>query len=194
MILEGIVTTTNLDDSTNISPMGPHVDAEMKRFILRPYLETTTYANLRRNGNGVFHVVDDVNLIARAAIGELDPLPRLVPCRAVAGSRLADTCRWYAFRIESVENTSPRAQMRAEVIDSGWVRDFFGFNRAKHAVLEAAILATRIHITPYHEILAEMDRFARLVEKTGGKQEKAAYAILVRYVHEYPSVKESMND
>ena len=35
-------------------------------------------------------------------------------------------------------------------------REFFGFNRAKHAVLEAAILATRVELLPADEILSEL--------------------------------------
>ena len=48
MILEGIVTTLNEDDSVNISPMGPLVDETFSRFLLRPYQTSTTYKNLKR--------------------------------------------------------------------------------------------------------------------------------------------------
>ena len=64
MILEGVVTTINADGSVNISPMGPKVDDAMRQFVLRPYQTSTTYQNLKRTGEGIFHITDDVELIA----------------------------------------------------------------------------------------------------------------------------------
>ena len=76
MILEGIVTTVNVDATTNISPMGPLVDAAMTRIVLRPYQTSTTYQNLRRAGEGVLHVTDDVWLLVQAAVSQPQPTPR----------------------------------------------------------------------------------------------------------------------
>ena len=58
------------------------------------------------------------------------------------------------------------------------LREFFGFNRAKHAVVEAAILATRTAFLPREQIMAEYERLAVLVEKTGGERETEAFAFL----------------
>ena len=66
----------------------------------------------------------------------------------------------------------------AEVVDSGASSRFFWFNRAKHAVVEAAILATRVHFLPREEILADFARLNVLVEKTGGAQERRAFDFL----------------
>ena len=77
-ILEGIVTTLNRDDSVNLSPMGPIVDSQFNTLVLRPFRLSQTYNNLRRTGQGVFHVTDDVTLIAQAAIGVPNPLPRFI--------------------------------------------------------------------------------------------------------------------
>ena len=63
MILEGLVTTVDAYGEVNISPMGPRVDASMSRLVLRPYQTAKTYQNLKRVGEGVFHVTDDVLLI-----------------------------------------------------------------------------------------------------------------------------------
>ena len=111
MILEGIVTTLNADSSANISPMGPLVDAAMERLVLRPYQTSTTYVNLKRTGEGVFHVTDDVLLLAKAAIGEPEPLPALVRAEKVDGLILADACRWYAFRVKSIDDNQPRSRI-----------------------------------------------------------------------------------
>jgi hypothetical protein len=182
MLLEGIVTTLNEDGTPNIAPMGPIVDANFDRLLLRPFQTSITYQNLKRTGEGVLHVTDDVELLAHAAVGTLDPLPPLMPARGVVGVILADACRWYAFRVESLDDRDERTTITASVVDRGHLRDFFGFNRAKHAVVEAAILATRVGILDRPQILSEFDRLAVLVEKTGGHQERRAFAFLQEYV------------
>ena len=68
--------------------------------------------------------------------------------------------------------------MEAEVVHAGRLRDFVGFNRAKHAVVEAAILATRTAFIPREEIETEFRKLAVTVEKTGGPQEQEAMAFL----------------
>src|ERR1700736_1704855 len=108
MILEGLVTTLNADGGANISPMGPIVDPQMRRLVLRPYQTSTTYVNLKRQGEGVFHVTDDVLLLAQAASGKQNPPPMLLPAAAVRGVILADACRWYAFRVKSIDDSQPR--------------------------------------------------------------------------------------
>jgi hypothetical protein len=91
LILEGIVTTISADGAVNISPMGPRVDASFTHLLLRPYQTSTTYRNLKRTGQGVLHVSDDVELIAQAAIGQPDPLPALEPASAVEGKIISST-------------------------------------------------------------------------------------------------------
>jgi hypothetical protein len=182
MILEGIVTTVSPEGDVNIAPMGPRVDEAMERFLLRPFPTSQTYKNLKSRGEGVLHVTDDVLLLARAAVGPVGPLPPMFPANRVAGFVLADTCRYYEFRVTTMDETQERVRIEAEVVHAGRLRDFFGFNRAKHAVMEAAILATRVHLLPRAEIEAEFRRLSVLVEKTGGSQELEAFAFLRDYV------------
>src|ERR1700675_4491159 len=99
MILEGIVTTISAAGAVNVAPMGPRVDESMGHFLLRPFPTSQTYQNLRVHGEGVLHVTDDVLLLARAAVGPVEPLPPLRPAAHVAGWVLADACRWYEFRV-----------------------------------------------------------------------------------------------
>lgn len=186
MILEGIVTTISVAGTVNIAPMGPHVEIDaatgaLTRVTLRPFRTAQTYTNLTGHGEGVFHVTDDVLLLARSAVGALDPLPPLRPAERVRGWILAEACRYYEFRVASSES-GERARFEVEIVQSGRVRDFFGFNRAKHAVVEAAILATRTHLLPWDEIESEYRKLAVLVEKTGGAQERAAFELLSLHV------------
>ncbi len=73
--------------------------------------------------------------------------------------------------------------MNCRTIHSQRNRDFFGFNRAKHAVLEAAILATRIEFLPSNEISEQFQRLALIVTKTGGPQEQSAFELLQGFVN-----------
>jgi hypothetical protein len=81
-----------------------------------------------------------------------------------------------------MDDREERTTIEVEVVHGARQRDFFGFNRAKHAVVEAAILATRLHLIPAAEIAAEFRRLAILVEKTGGPLEHEAFQILSRHV------------
>ncbi len=178
-ILEGIVTTRNGKGTVNISPMGPLVDLQIKHFVFRPYRTSTTYQNLKREGSGVFHVTDDVMLFAQAALGHPDPLPTL------KGLTLTDACRWYAFEIESLDDSQDRTEIVARTVDRGHNRDFFGFNRARHAVIEAAILATRVHLIPAVQIVEDLQRLETPLQKTGSSAELEAFAFLREYIHQH---------
>jgi hypothetical protein len=183
VILEGIVTTLDGAGTLNIAPMGPKVDPEMRRFVLRPFQTSTTYRNLKIRGEGVLHVTDDVLLIAKAAIGRpVDPPTR--PAEVIRGRILSDACRYFEFRVADLDDRDERTTIIVEVVAQGRQRDFFGLNRGKHAVVEAAILATRTSILPLEEILAEIRKLAPLVEKTGGADEHAAFRLLTDYIND----------
>jgi hypothetical protein len=182
VILEGIVTTVSPSGAVNIAPMGPRVEADMRRFLLRPFPTSQTYRNLKAHGEGVLHVTDDVLLLARAALGPVGPPPPLIPAARVRGFVLGDCCRFYEFRVRSIDESEERVRIEGEVVHAGRLRDFFGFNRGKHAVVEAAILATRTDFLPLDEIEAEYRKLAVLVDKTGGEQERAAFALLRQHV------------
>ena len=93
-----------------------------------------------------------------------------------------------AIRAVGLSFASPNAKIRpsatltAEVVHAGRLRDFFGFNRAKHAVVEAAILATRVAFLPRQEIETDYRKLAVLVQKTGGPRELEAFAFLEQFV------------
>jgi hypothetical protein len=181
VILEGIVTTLSPEDALNVAPMGPKVEPGMRRFVLRPYRTSTTYRNLKAGGEGVLHVTDDVLILARSAIG-LDPRAEHRPADMVRGRILTGACRYYEFRVAELDDQAERTTIVAETVAQGRLRDFFGLNRAKHAVVEAAILATRTAFLPLEDIVADYSKLAVLVEKTGGPDEHAAFAILEEYV------------
>lgn len=179
-ILEGIVTTFNTDGTINIAPMGPLVNESLDTLVLRPFRTSTTCENLLRSREGVLHITDDVELFARAAIGagmhtKFSKDQPLV---------MADVCRWFAFKLESVDESSERVVMIARTTDRGVLREFFGFNRAKHSVIEAAILATRVSLLPESQIIDDFKRLRVLVDKTGAASEQRAFEMLEQYVRD----------
>ena len=93
MILEGIVTSQNELGELNIAPMGPQVDQGMTQLVLRPFQTSRTFSNLKETRCGIFHVVDDVLLLAKTAIGTLQEIPETFPAEKVSGRVLASACR-----------------------------------------------------------------------------------------------------
>lgn len=186
-VLEGIVTTLSAAGELNVAPMGPHVADDMSRLVLRPFPTSQTYRNLCVHGEGVLHVTDDVLLLARAAVGQVAPGLDTRPAEQVRGRVLADACRAYEFRVCSMDASEPRVRIYADVVHVSRWRDFFGFNRAKHAVVEAAILATRTAFVPAADIMADFAKLATIVQKTGGPQERDAFAFLEEFVRQTPT-------
>lgn len=188
MILEGVVTTLNEAGEVNVAPMGPRLFPPYRlevgsSFELRPFRTSHTCANLTAHPEAVLHVTDDVLLIAQAAIGELGPVT-MMPAVSLRGMVLTGACRAYEVRVGAPEGGPERPAFRAQVHHVHHLRDFFGLNRAMFAVVEAAILATRVHLLPRAVIEADCDRLTVLVEKTGGHREAEAFALLRGYIAE----------
>ena len=187
MILESLVTSVDARGVTNLAPMGPTVDRNLESIILRPFQSSKTYKNLTAVGEAVVHVSDDAMLFARAAMDAITPEETekvTVPFDDSKLRRLVDCHRWFRIEIESSTEDERRATMRCRITQSETVRPFFGFNRAKFAVLEAAILGTRTHMIPQEEINQSIDRLRVLVDKTGGDQEHAAFDFLAETIHD----------
>ena len=178
MIVETILTTLDSAGAVNIAPMG--VEWGEESLIIKPFLDTQTFRNLATAKTGVVNLIDDVLLFAQAAIGH--PTRPTAPAEHVQGVRLRDACSWREVRIADIDATPPRARIRALVVHHGFGREFIGFNRARHAVLEAAILATRTHLIPIHELAHEFTRLQVIVDKTAGAQEREAMTLLTAHV------------
>jgi hypothetical protein len=180
MIIETIITTMDREGRVNIAPMG--VEWGEERIVVKPFLETTTFRNLRDTGVAVVNLTDDVLIFARAAIANPE-FPTHAATR-VRGVVLDAACAWRELEVLRLDDTPPRARIETRVVHTGVQREFLGFNRARHAVLEAAILATRTHLLPAEEIRGEMRRLQVIVDKTAGPREHEAMALLARDVQE----------
>jgi len=178
MIVETIVTTVAPDGTVNCAPMGVEWDDDV--IVLKPFLDTATYRNVQATRTAVVNLTDDVRIFARAAIS--NPEYPTVAASTVRGVRLADCCSWREVEVRHLDSTPPRSRIETAVVHRGVVREFIGFNRARHAVLEAAIYATRLHLLPRDFIEREMERLQVIVDKTAGPHEHEAMALLADFV------------
>lgn len=184
LVLESLVTTIAADGTVNVAPMGPLVDRQLQSFVLRPFQTSRTFENMRSGSPAVVHVTDDVELLAAAAIGAataalIGPTTR---CPQTGGVILQNACRWYALSVETFDDSQDRATITCGVAASGRLRDFFGLNRALHAVVEGAILATRVDFLPIADIQADLACLQPLIQKTGGAAETRAFQQICDYV------------
>jgi hypothetical protein len=182
VIIESILTTMNGSGRVNFAPMG--VEWGEDEIVIKPFLETTTFRNLREVRAAVVNLTDDVMLFARGVIADAQ-FPAF-PATAVRGVVLEAACSWREVEVHTIDDTPPRARVVTRVAHRGTRRDFLGFNRARHAVLEAAILATRTHLLPPAQIRDEFARLQVIVDKTAGPREREAMAILTAYVETAP--------
>jgi uncharacterized protein len=180
MIVEGLLTTTNSDGSPHVAPMGPVVDPTLTHWQLRPFQTSSTFVNLRRDGTCVFHVIDDVVPLVQSALS----LPTALTYQAVSegGWRIESACHWYCLEAVTWDLRQERAEVSMQINSQGVQRPFWGWNRAKHAILEATILATRLHLTGADQVRDELVRFEGIVNKTAGPRELHAWAILRDYI------------
>ncbi len=178
MIIETIITTVDGQGAVNVAPMG--VEWGEEEIIVKPFLETVTFRNISQTRQAVVHVIDDVLLFARAAVSTVDP--PLEPARTIRGFVLRDACSWRELRVRHLDATPPRARITTDVVHREVRREFLGFNRARHAVLEAAILATRTHLIPAEKIHEEIARLRVFVDKTAGPREHEAMSFLESFL------------
>ena len=182
MIIESVLTTMDVGGAVNFAPMG--VEWGEDEIVIKPFLETTTFRNLEATRVAVVNLTDDVMLFAQGATADVQ-FPA-GPAQRVRGVVLEAACSWREVEVTSLDATPPRARVMTRVVHRGVRREFLGFNRARHAVLEAAILATRTHLLPPEQISEEFARLQVIVDKTAGPREREAMALLTEWVRRAP--------
>jgi uncharacterized protein len=171
LILETVVTTLSPEGDLHLVPFG--LIREDEAFILAPFRPSPTIRNLEANPFFAASSPRDVRVIAGAVTGRRDwPV---VDCAAIPGKRLADSFGHAEFAVESVADDATRPRFRGRLIGAHAHEPFIGYNRAQGAVLEAAILSTRLHMLSPEKILAEMAYLAIAISKTAGPREREAW-------------------
>jgi uncharacterized protein len=180
VIIETIVTTLNPHGVINVAPMGVEWGDDV--LVVKPFLDTTTFRNLRDTRVAVVNLTDDVRIFVRAALYSAQAPTQ--PATQVPGVVLSAACSWREVEVMSIDATPPRSRIETRVVHRGTGTEFLGFNRARHAVLEATILATRLHLIPHDEIRRQIDALAILVDKTAGEREREGWTLVSEYVRE----------
>jgi hypothetical protein len=188
VIIETIVTTVDVQGAVNIAPMGLEWTGGDDSPVLKPFLETVTYRNIAATGVAVVNLIDDVRVFAQAAIS--NPSFPVDPAVVVRGVVLSDACSWREIEVRTIDSTPPRSQIHTEIVHRGLRREFIGFNRARHAVLETAIYATRVHMLARDFLEAEVTRLQVIVDKTAGPAEHEAMALLANYIRSASPARE----
>jgi uncharacterized protein len=175
MIRETILTTVGGDGRVHIAPIG--IIAEGEGWIIAPFHPSTTLDNLTAVPFAVANYTDDVRVFAGCLTGRSAwpttasdnvPVPRLAS--ALAHAELA---------VVDVTEHAQRPRFHCAVVHHRSHAPFMGFNRAKAAVVEAAILLSRLHLLPREKVEAEIAYLAIAVEKTAGPEEAEAWAWLM---------------
>jgi len=178
MIRETVVTTISADGRPHLAPLG--LIAADADWVLAPFHPSTTLDNLRAVPQAVANYTDDVRIIAGCLTGRRDwPL---VPADRVRPPRLAATLAHAELQVIDVTEDGQRPRFRCRVLHHAMHAPFAGFNRAQAAVVEAAILVSRLHMLPREKVDREIAYLAIAVEKTAGPEEREAWEWLMQAV------------
>jgi uncharacterized protein len=174
LIREAIVTTINAQGEPHIAPLG--LIAEGDGWILAPFHPSTTLDNLRQAPFAVANFTDDVRIFAGCLTGRRDwPL---TPAALVAAPRLASTLSHLELVVVEVREHELRPRFLCRVAHQASHAPFQGFNRAQAAVIEGAVLVSRLHLLPRADVEAELARLDIIVGKTAGPPEAEAWTWL----------------
>jgi uncharacterized protein len=178
MIREVIITTVDSSGAAHIAPFG--LIAAQDDWIIAPFRPSTTLANLREIPYAVANYTDDVRIFAGCLTGRRDwPL---APIAEFPVPRLAFALTHAELAVERVEEDSQRPRFFCRVLRQKQHAAFQGLSRAKAAVLELAVLVSRLDFLPRDKIEREIEYLQIAIDKTAGPQEKEAWGWLTEKV------------
>ncbi|QBQ53779.1 DUF447 domain-containing protein [Nitrosococcus wardiae] len=180
-IHEVIVTTLSEDGQIHAAPMG--IWEEKGNFIVAPFKPSTTYNNLFRHPECVVNYTDDVRVFAGSVTGRRH-WPTQVATH-VYGGVLVQALAHSELRVTQLQDRDPRAHFYCRVVHEANHRPFRGFNRAQGAVIEAAVLVSRLHLLPFDKIERELKYLQIAVDKAAGPREWEAWEWLMEQVQHY---------
>jgi uncharacterized protein len=187
LIREAIVTTVNAQGAPHLAPLG--LIAEGEQWILAPFHPSTTLDNLRQAPFAVANFTDDVRVFAGCLTGRRDWA--LAPAEVVAAPRLQATLTHLELVVVEVRDDPLRPRFVCRVAHRASHAPFEGFNRAQAAVIEGAVLVSRLHLVPRADIEAELARLDIAIGKTAGPAEAEAWGWLKDKAADFYSADES---
>jgi hypothetical protein len=181
MIRETIVTTLSGERKLHIAPLG--LIADDAGWVIAPFRPSATLDNLFATPFAVANFTDDVLIFAGCLTGRRDWPTRTAT--HVPGAVLEGTLAHAELEVVDVEEDELRPRFHCRIVHEASQAPFKGFNRAQGAVIEAAILASRLHMLPREKIERELGYLQIAVGKTGGPREQEAWRLLVEKIEDY---------
>jgi uncharacterized protein len=178
MIRETIVTTAGADGSVHMAPLG--LIAEGDGWIIAPFHPSKTLDNLRAVPFAVANYTDDVRIFAGCLTGR-HQWPTVASDEAPV-RRLAGALAHAELAVERVTENPQRPRFHCRVLRIAAHAPFLGFNRAQAAVIEAAILVSRLDMLPREKVEQEIAYLEIAISKTAGGAEREAWGWLMERV------------
>jgi uncharacterized protein len=178
VIHEIVISTVAADGTPHVAPMG--VRYRGAEVILMPFKPSTTLANVTATGHAVLNVVTDTRVFAGSVTGRR-AWP-LLPAARVAGVRLACALNHAELALAELQDDPQRPVLRMARVFEASHATYIGFNRAQAAVVEGAVLVSRLHMLPAAKVDAEMKYLQIAIDKTAGPEEHEAWGWLTEAV------------
>jgi uncharacterized protein len=182
MIRESIVTTLGADAIPHIAPLG--VIVEGANLVIAPFRPSTTLDNLLARPQAVVNYTDDVRIFAGCVSGRRRDWP-MKAAERIAGAVLTAALAHEEVEVVEVREDAQRPRLVCRTVHRASHAPFKGFNRAQAAVIEAAILASRLSLLPRDKIDRELAYLAVAVDKTAGPEEREAWGWIALMIEEY---------
>lgn len=174
MIRETIVTTASPDGRVHVAPMG--ATPIEGGWLLQPFRPSTTLENFLITRCGCVNFTDDARVFAGCVTKRRPDWPT-VKADLVDSVRLEVALSHHEVRVERVED-GERPKLYCSIVHSANHRAFPGLNRAVAAVLEGAVLVSRLHMLPDEKIDQEFAYLQIAIDKTAGEAEREAWSWL----------------
>ena len=177
-IFETVVTTVAPDGTPHIAPMGVRYrDADV---VLMPFKPSTTLDNILATGHAVLNRLTDSRVFAGAVTARW--LGRrsfsLEPAERIGGVRLASALNHVELRLERQDDDPQRPVLTMARVHEAQHAPFLGFNRAQAAVLEGAVLVSRLTMLSTDKVDSELGYLQIAIDKTAGPEEREAWSWL----------------
>ena len=183
MIFETIISTINTEGTPHVTPFGVRYEGE--HILISPYKPSTTLANILASKQAVMNLTDDVRVFAAALTNR--QAWALQPANQINGFRLANCLQHVELALIEVREDALRPQLLMQKIHAENHRPFNGFNRAQAAVIELAVLVSRLQMLPQDKIRSEMQYLQIAIDKTAGENELLAWSWLVEKIDQFYS-------
>lgn len=178
VIHEVVISTVSPAGQPHLAPMGVrYAGADVH---LLPFKPSTTLENILATGVAVLNVVLDTRVFAGCVTGRRDFA--LLPAAQVAAPRLQAAISHLELRLAESQDDPQRPRLRMARVHEAQHAAFPGFNRAQAAVLEGAVLVSRLHLLPAEKIAQELAYLQIAIDKTAGPAEHEAWGWLQQAV------------